>query len=273
MDFSRRKLPLEAAENLKQMPVRSVQPFALISVPVYVFMKRNGKFVSVKSPLDFFTPEELDKFAPFENFFFEQFANQVSWFLDAGARIRTILSWTPEGRELPPPYYELSDAVLRVLATLWSPQVSIEPYFASAFAEALCGPLSGELLRPVRETDVVRYERAVLVTGWMVFLAAHLGMVNLDYLTRLRESVFRQECGIGPWEEMVPGQFIRELRELAALNLGKADGKEFFAEQFFTLDHALAQKIRTRVDRMRTELQGSLTMQASIFGPGGFVDA
>jgi len=71
MDFRQRKLPKEAAINLRISPIASVKPYALMIAPVYVFMRVNEKFVSVKAPLDFFTPEELERLKSFESFFFQ----------------------------------------------------------------------------------------------------------------------------------------------------------------------------------------------------------
>ena len=56
MDFSRKKLPPDAAEKMRNCPIHSVQPYALMIAPAYVYMKVNKKFVAVKAPLDFFTP-------------------------------------------------------------------------------------------------------------------------------------------------------------------------------------------------------------------------
>src|SRR4051794_31443428 len=95
MNFSHRKLPPAAAEKLRICPIRTIEPFALMLAPVYVFMRRNEKFVSVKAPLDFFTPEELEKLRPFQSFFMTEFVDTALPFRQAARRVRAVLSWDP----------------------------------------------------------------------------------------------------------------------------------------------------------------------------------
>ena len=59
MDFRSKKLPPEAADQLRACPVESVKPYVAMPAPVYIYLRANAKFVSVKGPLDFFTPDEL----------------------------------------------------------------------------------------------------------------------------------------------------------------------------------------------------------------------
>ena len=77
MEFSKRKLPKEAAHQLRVCPIPSVQPYALMLSPVYVFMKANEKFVSVKAPLDFFTQEELSKLRMYDTFYMPDFVDRT----------------------------------------------------------------------------------------------------------------------------------------------------------------------------------------------------
>jgi hypothetical protein len=59
MEFSRKKLGQEAIRELRVCSIASVQPYALMLSPVYAYLPQNAKFVAIKAPLDFFTPEEL----------------------------------------------------------------------------------------------------------------------------------------------------------------------------------------------------------------------
>ena len=66
MDFSNRKLPVSAAPNMRSVPIGELKPYSLMLAPVYVFLKRNERFVAVKAPMDFFTPEEIERLRPYE---------------------------------------------------------------------------------------------------------------------------------------------------------------------------------------------------------------
>src|SRR5689334_8605019 len=105
MNFRPRKLPKEAAMNLRISPIVSVKPYSLMLAPVYVFMRLNEKFVSVKGPLDFFTPEELERLQPFESFFLPEFVDTALPFRQVARNVRALLSWQPTAQgadQLPP---------------------------------------------------------------------------------------------------------------------------------------------------------------------------
>src|SRR3990167_7937356 len=98
MQFTQRKLPPEAVYTLRVSPIDSVEPYALTLAPMNVFLKRNEKFVSVKAPLDFFVPEELEKLRPLGNFFIPDFVDKVVPFRKAARSVAALLKWEP-----PPP--------------------------------------------------------------------------------------------------------------------------------------------------------------------------
>src|SRR5690606_18653479 len=113
---------------------------------------------------------------------------------------RRLLSWKPRHSPesdaksslrfpevtLPPAPYELSDAVLRLIGPLWGDGSGIDPFFVSAFAEELCGPIPGERLVAMRERSVERFEEAVFSSSFSVFIALHLGYTELEFLKDLR---------------------------------------------------------------------------------------
>jgi hypothetical protein len=200
MDFSKRKLPKEAAESMRICPIDTVKPYAMMLAPVYAYMKLNEKFVSVKAPLDFFTPGELDKLRTFEAFHLPAFVDTVLPFRSAARSVRALLSWSPELSvkgprkdlvALPPASYELSDAVLRIVGPLWSSQAKVEPFFVAAFVNELCELLPAESLTTARDRSFDLYENAVLGSSWAVFLALHLGYVDLAFLNRLHRAFGR----------------------------------------------------------------------------------
>src|SRR4051812_8298441 len=101
MEFSARKLPKEAASDLVRYPVQSVKPYVPMWAPIYVFMPKNEKFVSVKAPLDFFVPEELEKLEPLENFYVSSAISNALPFRDAARGVRSVLEWEPVLRQEP----------------------------------------------------------------------------------------------------------------------------------------------------------------------------
>ena len=167
MNFSQRKLPKSAAPVMRECPIRSVQPYAPMISPVYVFLKMNEKFISVKAPLDFFTPAELERLESFETFYLPEFVEQAIPFRNSARTVRALLSWQPRERNADPPApYEISDAVLRVTGVLWGNGVVVEPFFVGVFANELCEPIAPETLERVRDRDIQTYERSVFVSSW-----------------------------------------------------------------------------------------------------------
>ena len=90
-------------------PIESVKPYALMIAPVYVYMRRNEKFISVKAPMDFFTAEELEKLKSVEMFFMPQFVDAVLPYRNLARRVKMILGWNPVESKagLPPAPFEI----------------------------------------------------------------------------------------------------------------------------------------------------------------------
>jgi hypothetical protein len=274
MDFSQRKLPSEAAASLRICPVNTVKPFALMLAPVYVFMRMNAKFVSVKGPLDFFSAEELERLKTFEVFYFPEFIDLILPFRQVARRVKTLLRWDPtaSGAPLPPAPYEMSDGVLRIVGPLWSPLKALESFFVSAFSDELCEVLPGDELQAARDLDLVQFERAVFISGWMVFLFLQLGVLDLDYLSALRIETFRQSLGtsekkfeIGSDEEelfsILCGFFTDE-------RIDRALGLDYFQNR----EERIARKIASRMNRVGEQLIDPLAPQVSTRGEKGFMN-
>ena len=274
MDFRERKLPKEAALNLRNRPVSSVDPYALMLGPVYVFMKLNEKFVSIKGPLDFFTPEELEQFRSFESFFLPEFVDSAIPFSKTGRRVRSLLDWQPKKAGealLPPAPYEISDAVIRMIGPLWGFGEVIEPFFASVFTNELCRPLPPKLLVASREYSVPVYEDALLRSGWAVFLALHLGYCDLPFLMRLRLRVFRSSM-----RQQIPDPTRRmsevdELVEIVSTSLCDDPRRPVTGELFSSHPSRVAQKMSGKLQRIKSMIPEGQEA-ASIFGEGGFAD-
>lgn len=260
MDFTDRKLPIEVAPTMRVCMVRSVQPYALMLSPVYVFMQLNEKFVSVKAPLDFFSPEELARLKPFMQFFMPEFVDRPLVYREAATKIRALMSWqSVRGVELGPVSFELSDAVLRLLGPLWSKSLKVEPFFVAVFTNEICDLLPGDLLISAREKDVRLYERAIFASSWSVFLALMLGYCDRGFLNGIRRKVF--DHAIEQTAPAAPG----EIEELIRVSLGDpldeiARGRTW-----------VVQKINSRLKRVQSQFARPESELPTIYGEKGFV--
>lgn len=272
MEFARRKLPREEATQLKSFPISDVEPYRLMLAPVYVFMRRNEKFVSVKAPLDFFTSEELERMKSFELFYHPPFADSLVAFTRTGRRIRAVLS-----QQDPPPPYEVSDQVIRALGPLWgveADQLTLEPFFAVAVVLELCDPLPKELLLQARERDVELFERGVFLSGLSVFAALHLGYCDLVYLNRLFEGAFRATLNapIGSEHPLAAGSEGARILQLARSLYGEAGAKDLREGMLRSRPDSFAQKFLARLQRVKDKLVDRTAPVVSIFGSKGFAD-
>lgn len=274
MDFSRRKLPGEAAEQLTQIAVGEIQPFTLMHAPIYVYLKQNEKFVSVKAPLDFFTPEELEKKSSLGSFYVPATARHARRYLDAGRLARGLMSWQLEEKleDVTPTPYELSDAILRAIGPLWGRNAVIEPFFTALFAETLCDPLPSGVLVEARDQNVANFECAVLRSGLAVFLALHLGYCDLNFLNQLRLKVFEATVGEqiqGAHAAGESGELIRLVMELLPDPFVRAIKRETLLKRSARVAHKLAFRLKRVVD----EFVDARKKPDSIYGPEGFIDA
>lgn len=281
MDFTQRKLPLSAASKLRICPVSSVVPYALVLAPIYVFLKRNGKFISIKGPLDFFTPQELARFRPLQNFYLPLFIDSTESFRQAARSVRLLLKWTPSAADssqkkyplpkLPISPYELSDAVLRLVGPLWAKGNQIEPFFVSVFANELCDYLPGSLLKSARERSVKHYELAIFRSSWAVFLALHLGMCDLKFINQLRYRVFVETVS-GKTLYSEDQTEIDELIRVANESCKTLETRLLSSQLFEKRSDRTSLKLVNRLRRVEKELIQGDSQLVSIFGSGGFID-
>jgi len=280
LEFSKRKLPKEAAEDLSRCPIDSVQPFRLIFAPAYVYLAANEKFVSVKAPLDFFLPNELERLKQFQNLHFPQFESTVQVFRNAGRRVRSFLTLraaTPELNELTPAPFEISDSVLRTMGSLWwrdgGDDIGIEPFMAVVFCDELLGSVPEEPMVQAREQDVARFEKALIHAAWTAFLALHLGYCNLEFVKRLRDRVFLRTVE-------APTSFNRgtaagEVEDLVEAALASVEGQldqRITAGMLDGRADRASRKLCARLRRVKDELAQSEGEPPSIRGEKGFID-
>ena len=191
MEFDDKKLGVDAMEELLQCGIHTVEPFSLMLAPVYVYMKRNKKLVSVKAPLDFFTPEELDRHRSiYENFYIPKTVKVGSIFQTSAKVIRSLLQTLSNGSQFAPAIYEVSNEVLLGTFSLWGRDLTVDPFFCAIFTDELCGPLDPEKMLKARETAIIRHESGILISGTLIFILLHLGYVNFQILQQIRVEVY-----------------------------------------------------------------------------------
>jgi hypothetical protein len=183
--------------------------------PVYVFMKRNQKFVSVKAPLDFFTSEELSSLERHEEFFLPKSISDVSCFQTSARVARGILNASKI--PFPPAPYEVSNELFKAIAPVWGKNISVSPFCTAIFTDELCGNLEpGELLLG-RESAIVKHDLGLLLSGLLIFILLHLGWHDLASLTKIRAEVYSRTIRGEEWNlptnhwEMVSSDLLRML--------------------------------------------------------------
>lgn len=263
MLFEAKKLEVESADELLQCSISTVKPYALMLAPVYVFMKRNEKFVSVKGPLDFFTPEELAAFASYGSFHLPKTVAELTAFQTAAKLVREMLK--EAAAPFPPAPFELSDEMIKVVAPVWGKNIEISPFCAAIFSDELCGPLESQELLYGRDTAIVRHDLGLLLSGLLIFILVHSGAYDLEQLRKIRSETYsrtiRGEDWAGPfyeWESM-NRDLIRwfELR----VNLNETEIRKFRSEWCFKLLGRLKRVIAS---------QGLLDDTSAKIAAGGF---
>lgn len=268
MRFLLRKLPLARAAELETFSPVAAEPYRPLPAPVYVQLPKNEKLVSVKGPFDFFNPRDLEKMRKGGKYFYGPIMKRVEPFRSAAVEVRKMLSWSKPsaGGSLEPAPFEISDAVLRKLAMLWAPipsnddggdvPIGIETYFAVIFVNELCEPIPGDALEHARERDPDQYEIALLRSGVFVFLALHLGYLDLAMLNRYRERFFNeliQVTALGG--RTVPMSMeLSELKRWTESLVHSADVSLISSEQFQYSISRVTQKLKSRLARVRTSL-------------------
>lgn len=263
MLFEAKKLEVESADELLQCPISTVRPYALMLAPIYVFMKRNEKFVSVKGPLDFFTPEELAAFASYGSFHLPKTVAELTAFQTSAKLVREMLK---EARApFPPAPYELSDEVIKVVAPIWGSNVEISPFCAAIFADELCGNLDADELIYGRDTAIVRHDLGLLLSGLLVFILVHSGGYDLEQLIKIRSETYsrtvRGEDWNAPffeWEAM--NRDLIQWLELR-INLNESEIRKFKSEWCFKLLGRLRRVVQS---------QGLLDATTAKLAAGGF---
>ena len=282
MLFTKRKLPLEKAADLYSYPLDERQDFRILGSPVYLLMPRNGKLVSVKEPLDFFTPEERIRLSQTgSQYFVTRTYQRANEFFEHGRALRRTLSWLKEsdGVKLEPAPYEVSQALRERLNGVWSQFVrgsetiaGIESFFVAFLVDGLCDPMPIERRIAARTDDFERYERALLQSSLAVFFLLHLSYLEPRELGAFRTAIFEAEyaetaIAIGTWP--------REVAEIRAWISRKFPDGE--SRLLTAPDVEMAGSVQTTLrkvfSRMRRFQSARLNVPTSVRGRNGFVDA
>jgi len=175
---------------MRVCPIHSVQPYVPLPAPLYVLMNSNEKFLAIKGPLDFLTPAEITRLRSFDVFFYPPFISKALPFRSVARSVSHLMEGSRSGEGIRPSPFELSDAFLRMTASLWSEHSTVDPFFITVFAGELCGALPSDRAVRARELNTERYDQAVLKSSWAVWQALHLGYLDREWLTHFRDAVF-----------------------------------------------------------------------------------
>jgi len=285
MEFRTRKLPKAKAAELTSFSIESAEPYRPLPAPVYLLLPRNEKLVSVKGPFDFFTSRDLERLKSGGHFYFGPIYSRVEPFHAVARDIQKMLGWNAPNATnvLEPAPYEISDAVLRKLGTIWAPlstmnggdhdgPVAIESYFAVAFANFLCEPIPGNWLEMAREKDPDFYELSLLRSGVFVFLALHLGYLDLKMLSAYRIRFFHEAIqifGSGGANSVPLSLELAELKRWTENLIHSPEVLTISSDQF---DHSISrvtQKLKSRLMRVRRELVDPAAELAHTYDDGG----
>ena len=268
MLFDDKKLNPEAVEDLLQCPIESIAPFTLMLAPIYVFMKLNQKFVSVKAPLDFFLPDELEKLRKHETFYVPKIIKSSVRYQTAARIIKKIYTFNDSNSNLlGASSFEISNEVLKVIGSLWGNEVIVEPFFAAVFAHEFCRPLNSEMILNARETTVVRHDHGLLLSGVFVYVAVHLGWYSYEELNQLRDLIYERTVNGEDWSNATSSYELM----INGLNQIIIKSSRIDIDQLKELRLEWSQKLLSRISRIKSEISKYSEKSPSIYGEEGFV--
>lgn len=259
MDFRLTKVIPSEGETFRAFTIDEVEPYRPLPAPVYIYLPKNEKYVSIKRPFDFFTESEYLKLRK-TTLYYHSVVNSTDLYIDAAKRVRAALSFSKVGQaSLEPSPFEISDSVLRIVGPLWrmleKRTIAVESYYASVFTNQLCDPLPPERLMYSRDIDIDRYELGILRSGLAVFLAVHLSILDLNLLNGLRQRVFLETVKLHSIISKI--SYTPELEEINAwvhtfvfspdIQTVEADHVRFSSQR-------VAQKLTSRFDRIQKTL-------------------
>ena len=288
MKFSRKKLPKDAIQVLRRVPIELYEAHRILLTPVYVFLPKNQKFVALKAHLQHFSAEELEKFKPHENFYVPAFIEQIAPFQRVGESVRNFLAVqqkrsieTNRGQELitlPAPQNEFDNAIVALVGTLWGEGAKVEPFFLCFFMNEVCSPLPTDKMMNAIDQDAELFELALLRSSAAVFLGLHIGYTDSKMLVLLRDGVFEDTLNSpkiiphnGEIRQMI--QLIRELiPNTDAREISLSGIQKIIESSFAKFAVKVAKKLHSRLKRVEAEFILIDAPIASLFGDQGLID-
>lgn len=251
-----KKLPPEAASDLKSEPIRIDRAYALTWSPVYVFLRRNQKFVAVKGPKDFFTPDELKKLSPFENFFIPKRSTEIDYYQEKGRNLRRYLesikheedslASNPDPKEAPTASYEVSAFTMDKICEIWGTRRHLMNWEVVAYIDSICHGVAGDHWLRLREISIQEFDRILAHSSWIIFFALHLGYTDIDLLSRYRSELFRRSLSSGDLELSIPE--LDEIERLVSKWLNQSPEGLSSAKIMEDWSGRVAQKLSFRLD-------------------------
>ncbi|MBS1958063.1 MAG: hypothetical protein JST80_01195 [Bdellovibrionales bacterium] len=265
MLFDDRKLDPSQLAEMHSCAIDTIEPYSLLLAPAYIYMKANNRVLSVKAPLDFFTPEELERVKRYGNVYFPQFVKSSVQFQTAARLIRKIL--TVQNQDLPRATFELMREVTHAVSELWFNDLRVEPFFAAVFAHELCDPMKSETILRAREEAVIRHDRGLLLSGMFVFIAVHLAWINLEEITACRDAIYERTVKGEDWIE--PKSEMDSI--VMDLNLLIEEKNEISLADLLSSDAEWTKQLTARLKEWSPKLTGRPERSPTIYGPEGFV--
>lgn len=284
MHFVAKRFSIDRAERFKPIAASELAPYSLLPVPIYLMMARNAKFLCIKRAFDFFSETELTKLEKSKNIYYLDFIEDSERVLEIARKIKSELSWmTPkESKALEPAPYELSHRILLELSKIWrvrNPKEPIEKqtlefelFYAVILSNEVCKPLPVERLVEARDRDFEKYELGLLRSGLSVFLAMHVGLLDLPMLSAIRERVFLETVQLNALTARA--NFTPEIAELVTWVREIVNSSGILEVRSDVVEHSVQRfsyKIRSRLLRMKKEDFHSKLKLRKVSGGDGFL--
>jgi hypothetical protein len=283
---TRRKLLPDQAEALAEVKIATLESCSLLYAPIYVYLEKNGKYLSVKGPFDFFTDADLDKLKSYKVFYVPKFVYSLNEIRQTAVQIRTILvskastilrlrqNVNFQVKLLRAPF-EISNIILKNLGQLWrkypDDEIGMEPFFMVVFVNELLGNLPPEVLLRTKEADKDHFEKSMFISSIVVFLALHLGYCDFEFISSLRLDILDQILFSN--SDFKTHIEVQEMISLAEDLLKGSQLQCIKANRFDPLGSKVSQKLFHRLGRIREELLLHSEEPLTVFGERGLINA
>lgn len=262
MRFNLKKQPGKLADRFRALPISELEAHKLLPGTVYLYLEANQKFLAVKEPLDFFTEAELEKYSKLGTLHVPEHFDIADRFREAGHTVRSMLEWTGgEGEELEPSSFEMSDAIIRQMASLWAPldptrndNAAIETFFAVIFAHEIVDPVPNEWLDDARAKDLDLYLISIMRAALSVFIALHLGFGDRAKLNELYTWVFATSANLSAPNNTSVSPQMKELGDWVSSFIVSPEITLLESGIFNVKAGRVPEKLKSRLKRICKEL-------------------